>query len=339
MEFEKDVKNCPKDFSGYLRTQGVIACEDEMIQLYSDSRLAAHTVANILITGESGSGKDCMAKFIHNHSPRRSHPFIHVNCSTIPDNLFESEFFGYQPGAFTDGSPTGKKGLVSEAAGGTLFLDEIGEVSLEAQTRLLQVVQEHTMRSIGGYKDVMLDIRIISATNQDLKAMVDKGKFRLDLYYRLNVVTLNIPPLRCRKKDIQGLISSLIQKNDQIYKTHKDFTQPAMEFLMNQAWLGNIREIQNFMERLYVLEDSCLITDTLLKENYKFSHAGSVFPKTLPESLQKVLPLQDALAAFEKEYLEKTVHDCQDLKEAAQLLNIDLPVLMKKLKGYKILGL
>ena len=237
-----------------------------MVKLYSDALSIAPPDANILIVGASGTGKDCLAKFIHRHSPRAGAPFIHINCSAIPAELFESEFFGYESGAFTGSSASGRQGLIAQAAGGTLFLDEIGELNLDLQTKLLQVVQEHSMRSIGSTEYTSVNIRIIAATNRSLPGMIKAGQFRLDLYYRLNVVSFDIPPLSRRRQDIRALIEYLSLRFGQVYGCQKTFTPEAMGFLLDQEWLGNIREIQNFMEKRFVLEDASVITDTLLKE-------------------------------------------------------------------------
>ena len=174
------------------------------VKLYSDALSIAPTDANILIVGASGTGKDCLAKFIHRHSPRAGAPFIHINCSAIPAELFESEFFGYESGAFTGSSASGRQGLIAQAAGGTLFLDEIGELDLDLQTKLLQVVQEHSMRSIGSTEYTSVNIRIIAATNRSLPGMIKAGQFRLDLYYRLNVVSVSYTHLDVYKRQCQG---------------------------------------------------------------------------------------------------------------------------------------
>ena len=190
-------------FSDILLNEGIVARDSSMVKLYSDALSIAPTDANILIVGASGTGKDCLAKFIHRHSPRAGAPFIHINCSAIPAELFESEFFGYESGAFTGSSASGRQGLIAQAAGGTLFLDEIGELDLDLQTKLLQVVQEHSMRSIGSTEYTSVNIRIIAATNRSLPGMIKAGQFRLDLYYRLNVVSFDIPPLSRRRQDIR----------------------------------------------------------------------------------------------------------------------------------------
>lgn len=317
-----------EDFRKILLDQGIVAYDKGMVKLFNDAMSIAPTDANILIVGASGTGKDCLAKFIHRHSSRARAPFIHVNCSAIPGELFESEFFGYEAGSFTGGSTSGHRGLVAEAAGGTLFLDEIGELDLTLQTKLLQVVQEHSMRSIGSTEDTAVNIRILAATNRDLPEMIRAKEFRLDLYYRLNVVSFEIPPLSRRKEDIKGLIEYLSGQFGQTYGCQKTFTPEAMDFLMNQEWLGNIREIQNFMEKLYVLEDASVITDTLLKENYRFSHSSPPPAPAMPE----FKPLKQAVAEFEQQYITEVLRHCQDLDKAALILGVDRPALNHRLK-------
>lgn len=316
-----------EDFRNYLREQGIVAYDSNMVRIYSDALSIAPTDANVLIVGASGTGKDCLAKFIHRHSPRSSAPFVHVNCSAIPGELFESEFFGYESGAFTGGSYEGHRGLVAEAAGGTLFLDEIGELDMSLQTKLLQVVQEHSVRRIGSTRDTAVNIRIIAATNRKLPKMIKEGTFRLDLYYRLNVVSFDIPSLHRRRQDIKGLVEYLSEQFGQLYGCRKTFTPKAMAFLMDQEWLGNIREIQNFMEKVYVLEESQTITDTLLRDNYRFSRSDSPSANR-PE----FKPLYQAVAEFEKTYITQVLRHTQNMDEAAAILEVDRSVLNHKMR-------
>ena len=315
-------------FSDILLNEGIVARDSSMVKLYSDALSIAPTDANILIVGASGTGKDCLAKFIHRHSPRAGAPFIHINCSAIPAELFESEFFGYESGAFTGSSASGRQGLIAQAAGGTLFLDEIGELDLDLQTKLLQVVQEHSMRSIGSTEYTSVNIRIIAATNRSLPGMIKAGQFRLDLYYRLNVVSFDIPPLSRRRQDIRALIEYLSLRFGQVYGCQKTFTPEAMGFLLDQEWLGNIREIQNFMEKLYVLEDASVITDTLLKENYRFSRSPAPQTSQAPE----FKPLKQAVAEFQKTYITEVLRHTRDVDEAAQILGMDRAALNLTIK-------
>lgn len=258
------------EFKQNLIKSGAIIGESETKALFAQAYHIAPTNANILIIGDSGTGKDFLARFIHQCSQRSQNPFVHVNCSAIPEELFESEFFGYNQGAFTGAKTSGYKGIVAQASGGTLFLDEIGELEPNQQAKLLMLVQEHRIHSLGAENDTKLDIRIISATNRRLERMVEDGSFRLDLYYRLNVVSLYIPPLSKRPKDLLMLLEHLSDHYEKQFHCRKHFSADATEYLLSLPWHGNIREVQNFMEKLYVLEDEEMITAHLLKENYRF---------------------------------------------------------------------
>ncbi len=313
-------------FEQSLHKQGIIAKEASTIKLYSDARNIAPTSANILIIGDSGTGKDFLAKYIHQNSPRADKPFIHVNCSAIPADLFESELFGYSAGAFTGSSSSGQKGLAAQASGGTLFLDEIGELDLDLQTKLLMLVQDHKIHTIGASEDTDVDIRIISATNRNLEQMVHDGKFRLDLYYRLNVVSFYVAPLQKRPKDLLAFIEALGQKYEARFQCHKTFTEDALEYLKTRPWNGNIREIQNFMEKLYVLEPAETITQELLKQNYRFLE---MTPRSFAVK-KEIRPLREAVAEFEKQYIANALKKCSSPEEAAHLLEIDLDFLFRK---------
>lgn len=257
------------EFEQTLKDFGVIIREPSMRKLYAQAYHIAPTNANILIIGDSGTGKDFLAKYIHQNSTRAQKPFVHVNCSAIPADLFESEFFGYEGGAFTGAKSSGHKGLVAQAAGGTLFLDEIGELEPNLQTKLLLLVQEHRIHSLGTNRDTDLDIRIISATNRQLMDMVKNGAFRLDLYYRLNVVSFSLPPLSERPKDLLAILHHLSETYQNQYHCRKTFSADAIEYLQTLPWHGNIREVQNLLEKLYVMEEEELITEKLLRENYR----------------------------------------------------------------------
>lgn len=212
-----------------------------------------------ILTGESGTGKTMLAKYIHSISDRANEPFVSLNCASIPTNLVESELFGYEKGAFTGANSKGKKGLFETANKGTLLLDEISELPLSAQSKLLHVLQEQKYLPIGGNKPIEIDVKIIAATNKDLRTLVFNKQFREDLYYRLNVIELYLPPLRERKEDISFLIKSFIEKFNKKYFFSKSFTKEALEILEAAQWKGNIRELQHAIERLMVTNDSSII--------------------------------------------------------------------------------
>lgn len=214
--------------------------------------------STVLIVGESGTGKEMFAQSIHLESSRRNGPFVAVNCAAIPEHLLESELFGYEEGAFTGARKSGKLGLFTEAHGGTIFLDEIGEIAIEMQARLLRVIQEREVRPVGSSKVIPIDIRIITATNRNLLEEVDKGTFRKDLYYRLNILYLNIPSLRDRKKDVRLLGKYFIEKISFKYNKDIEILQEALEELQEYNWPGNIRELENIIERLVVLNDKII---------------------------------------------------------------------------------
>lgn len=234
----------------------------EMFQLAR--KVAESEVSSVLLQGESGTGKDMVAKAIHYGSRRADAPFVAINCAAIPANLIESELFGYEKGAFTDAKAR-KEGLFEQAEGGTLFLDEIGELELSLQAKLLRVLEEGAFRRVGGLKDVPLDVRIIAASNRDLKAESEAGRFRLDLYYRLSVIQIDIPPLRERGDDAILLAKRYIAHfNERLRKRVRGLTNEVTEVFRHYRWPGNVRELRNVIERVMILEDGDMITATYL---------------------------------------------------------------------------
>jgi len=292
----------------------------EMLKLYATIKKVADTPANVLILGESGTGKELVARAIHGNSARVTMPFMVINCGGIPENLLESELFGYIKGSFT-GAYTDKPGLFEIARGGTVFLDEIGELPPLLQVKLLRVVQEKTFRRIGGAEDIHVDVRIISATNQNLADNVKSGSFREDLYYRLNVIPLHLPPLRERKEDIAALTRYFIEKYSREFgKEIKTISAYALELLMHYPFPGNIRELENIIERSVALETSNII----LPENLILSHAQvEKESDSLFELSETGINLNDELAKFEKALIEKALLKAQGSKtKAAELLKI-----------------
>ncbi len=244
-----------KDPAGYISFEGMIGKSREMLKIYATIKKVAETSANVLILGESGTGKELVAKAIHQHSPRKEMPFVVINCGGIPENLLESELFGYMKGSFT-GAFTDKAGLFETANEGTIFLDEIGELPPLLQVKLLRVVQEKTFRRIGGKMDIRVNTRIISATNQNLEEKVKQGSFREDLYYRLKVVDIDLPALEKRKQDIPELVGYFIRKfNARLGSNIEGITPRAMDALIQYDWPGNIRELSNALERAVLFCD------------------------------------------------------------------------------------
>jgi len=286
----------------------------------------ANAHANVLITGESGTGKELVARAIHEKSSRKNFPFIAINCSAIPETLLESELFGYAKGAFT-GAHQRKKGLFEEANGGTLFLDEIGDLNITLQAKLLRVIQDKTIRAIGDTTDKPIDVRIITATHKDLKNAIKEGRFREDLYYRLAVIPIVMPPLRHRKEDIPILAQYFLQKYKAINNSNvKGFTPQALEKLMNMHWQGNVRELENMIERLVVLSNKNLIDAQDIPTN-----ETADFDQFISQNFQKM----PDLAQLERHYINFILDKTGGKKEkAAQILGINRRTLYRKEKEY-----
>ena len=242
--------------SGRTRCPEVVGTSEKMSKLMSFVRkVAASEVVTILIQGESGTGKDLIAKALHCQSSRRDRPFVAVNCSAIPETLMEAELFGHERGAFTD-AKAAKKGLFELADGGTLFLDEIGEMSPFLQAKLLRVLEDQIVRRVGGVQDIQVDVRVIAASNRDLERAVKERRFREDLYYRLAIISLYLPPLRDRKEDILALADFFLDHyNRKFHRTVKGITAETRRMLESYSWPGNVRELKNAVERAMILED------------------------------------------------------------------------------------
>lgn len=309
---------------------GMVGTNREMVKIFSIIKKVSDTLANILILGESGTGKELVARAIHENSSRSKKSFMAINSGGIPENLLESELFGYMKGSFT-GAYADKPGFFEMARGGTVFLDEIGELSPALQVKILRVVQEKTFRRIGGSDDIKVDVRIISATNQNLKEKVRKGEFREDLYYRLNVIPIHIPPLRERKEDIPLLINYFIRKYAQMFgKEIRNISSYAMELLANYAFPGNVRELENIIERSVAMESSNIILPeslTLHPETF----AGS--PGFNVEITDKGVDLNSELAKIEKIIIEKALQKTGGSKvKAAELLNVSFDSLRYRIE-------
>jgi two-component system, NtrC family, response regulator PilR len=320
-------KGVNRDDALFLKEMGeavgfgnMIGNSREMVKVYATIKKVADTPANVLILGESGTGKELVAKAIHENSSRRKMPIVVINCGGIPENLLESELFGYIIGAFT-GAYADKAGLFEIAHGGTVFLDEIAELPPLLQVKLLRVVQEKTFRRIGGADDIRVDVRIISATHQNLADNVKSGSFREDLYYRLNVIPLQLPPLRERKEDIPVLTKHFIEKYSREFgKEIKTISAYALELLMQYPFPGNIRELENIIERSIALETSNII----LPENLVLSkEMGKEKGREIPDLPDAGLNLNEELARFERLLIEKAMEKAGRSKtRAAELLKI-----------------
>ncbi len=298
---------------------GMIGISREMQKVVATIRKVADTPANILILGESGTGKELVARAIHENSSRSKMPFMAINSGGIPENLLESELFGYMKGSFT-GAYADRAGLFEMAKGGTVFLDEIGELPPVLQVKLLRVVQERTFRRIGGSEDIKVDVRIISATNQNLSERVKKGSFREDLYFRLNVIPINMPPLRERKEDIPLLTRHFVEKYAREFgKEVRMISVYAMELLMQYAFPGNIRELENIIERGVAMETSNII----LPENLVISANVAAMPIFDIEITDKGIDLNAEMEKIERRIIEKTLTKVKGSKtKAAELLHV-----------------
>ncbi|MFC7364164.1 MULTISPECIES: sigma-54 interaction domain-containing protein [Bhargavaea] len=285
----------------------------------------AQTDATVLFLGETGVGKSAFAKHLHELSPRRAAPFIQLNCAVLPDQLVESELFGYAKGSFTGANQQGKKGLIEAAAGGTLFLDEIGELNLQTQTKLLQVLQEKTFTPIGKTEPVKVDVRFVAATNRDLEEMVETGAFRRDLYYRINVVPVLIPSLRERTEDIPMLIHHFTDKFNGEYKRTCSFSRDAIDRLINYRWPGNVRELENMIEQLVITAPAEVIkVSDLPQKVQRCKEQINLFKGSFKEQMQ----------THEREILQDALKEAKNLNEIAEKLKIDVSTISRKLKKH-----
>jgi transcriptional regulator with PAS, ATPase and Fis domain len=298
--------------------------------------------SSVLLIGESGTGKELFAHAIHNHSLRSSLPFVAINCASIPEHLLESELFGYEDGAFTGAKKGGKKGQFELAHNGTLFLDEIGDMPLSMQSKLLRVLQEKEVQRVGGQKSIPVDVRIVAATHRDLEKMVEEGKFRRDLYYRLNVIKIEIPPLNRRKEDIKLISVSLLKKLERkFFRTGIEISKEVEQRLMEHTWPGNIRELENVLERaINVLDGQTIEVFHLplyLRELERQSTSQMISPVCKETTAEKMLPLRERLAQVEKEAILNALTMTNGNKqEAARLLEIGKTRFYEKCKIYDI---
>ncbi len=309
----------------------VIGKEQRIRDTIATARKFAKVESNIFIYGETGTGKELFAQSIHNESVRRDHPFIAINCAALSEDLLESELFGYVDGAFTGALKGGKTGLFELAHNGTVFLDEIGDISAKLQSRLLRVLQEREIMRIGHDRVIPIDIRIISASNKNLKHLVDEGEFREDLFYRLNVLKLQLPPLRERKNDIVDLSRYFIKMNGKkIGNSEITFTEEAEQMIENYPWPGNVRELSNFTERLCVLLDGNRAELSDVKGCLEDSSMIDILPVN-KESLSSVARLS------EKETIVQALENSRNKREASQVLGIDPSTLWRKMKKHGLI--
>lgn len=332
-------------FSGYMVSLSEIVNQDnyhnpitfedivgesyKLQEVVGQAKLYAQADSPVLITGESGTGKELFARAIHNLSNRNNKPFIAINCAAIPEQLLESELFGYEAGSFTGGKKEGKKGIFELAEGGTIFLDEIGEMPPHLQSKLLRVLQEKSVRRIGSHTEIPIDIRIISATNKEIDELIKNEKFRLDLLYRINIFSVEIPALRERKEDIPILVEYFTNAHTKRYKkVIKGLDPKAMRKLISYNWPGNIRELQNVMERAITLA-----TDTTIKEkdivlNYNLERS---------ENLSEGSSLSHIVGDYERKIILESLKNNSSIRETSRKLDVTHTLLINRIKKYNIL--
>lgn len=309
---------------------GVVFVSDKMKMIYEIAERISDIDATVLILGETGVGKDVLARNIYNRSIRsKKGDFIKINCGAIPADLLESELFGYEGGAFTGANQKGKPGMFELAESGILFLDEVGELPLQLQVKLLRALQEREIQRIGGTKPKKIDVRIIAATNRNLSEMVKSGDFREDLFYRLNVIPITIPPLRERREDILALIDLFLTKANEQYKFSKEIDSRLKEYFYQHDWPGNVRELINIVERLVVLTDNQLLSINDLPEEYQPENRNQ-------PNLNASSTLKEAVERAEKEILTKAAQTYQTTYEIAEALDSSQATIVRKLKKYRL---
>jgi len=335
----REIKRLREEVTPKSGFKGMIGKNERMRAVYQLIEKVAPAPSSVLITGESGTGKELVARAIHNLSRRKDAPFISVNCAALAANLLESELFGHEKGAFTDAIVM-RKGRFELADSGTLFLDEIGEMPQSLQAKLLRVLQERSFERVGGNTPLHIDVRILAATNKDLKDEVDNGKFREDLYYRLNVIHIHMPPLRERVDDIPRLVTSFLEKNSkQLGKNNLEISPEALRLLVSLPWEGNVRELENTIERAAILCNNDRIEpedvqpdSTDMTGNQEWS-SGLDIKQFIPENLS----LADVLNGIEEKLVRQALDEANSIQaRAAEKLGITKSLLQYKMKKYKL---
>ena len=304
---------------------------EEMKRIYDLALRIAVVDTQVLIYGESGVGKEVLANFIHSNSMRRDKPFIKINCAAIPESLLESELFGYAEGAFTGAKKGGKPGVFEIASGGTLFLDEVGEMPLNIQVKLLRALQDQEILKVGASKPVKYDARLLFATNRNLEKEISAGRFREDLYYRINVVPVTIPALRERPEDIAILAATYLEKFNKKYNLDKKLSAEALEVFTAYSWPGNIRELINVLERLIITSQHEVVSLEDLPRNMFQQVAQKLSAQGGP-----LLPLRNVIDMVERDVIERALRECRSLRQAARALGVDPSTLLRKAEKYKI---
>ncbi len=341
-KLEKENLLLKKDLKNRYGFKNLVGRSPRMVEIYGLIMTVARTRTTVLITGESGTGKELVARAIHYESSRKDKPFVAINCGAIPENLLESELFGYQKGAFT-GAVANKEGLVEQADGGTLFLDEITEMPPFLQVKLLRFIQEKNLRRIGGTSDINVDVRLIAATNKDVEKEVREGRFREDLFYRLNVIRIEVPPLRERRDDIPVLARHFVEKYSKEFgKDIKGISEEALKLLVEYDYTGNVRELENAIERAVALETKDVITPDVLPSSIRdnVSIRALNTRKDVPGIVVEIPPdgidLEKTVQNFEKAIIMDALKKAGGVKKrAAELLGLSFRSMRYKLSKYE----
>jgi len=320
----------------FEKTDGIIGKNPKMLQIFKLVKRVARSDSTVIITGESGCGKGLIAKAIHRNSKRSDKPFITINCGAIPENLLESELFGHVKGAFT-GATASKTGKFELARGGTIFLDEIGDMSSSLQVKILRVLEEKEFEQVGGIKTLSADVRIVAATHRNLQQLVEEKVFRQDLYYRLNVIPVKVPPLKDHKSDIPFLVAHFLKEfNRKCEAEVQNFSSEATELLKRHDWPGNVRELKNIVERLVVLKFEGVIETDDLPESLTGTLGKTVSTPSV-EISEEGINLNTAVTEFEKRLILESLHQTNWIKnKAAKLLKLNRTTLVEKIKRYKL---
>jgi PAS domain S-box-containing protein len=316
-----------------LKCKGLVYKSQAMADTLKFASKVAPFDSTVLITGESGTGKEVLAKFIHHYSPRKDGPFIKVNCSAIPSELFESELFGYVPGSFTGASSQGKTGMFELADGGTILLDEVGELDISVQPKLLRVLQEMEVHPVGAESPVKIDVRVLAATNVNLAEAVKEGSFREDLFFRLNVLPIKIPPLRERKEDVSEIASHFLEQLNRKYKKNIVFTSEVEDILTNYSWPGNVRELENLVEYLFIVNPGNEISIEQLPSWVLTEHVMEEYTCETGDCTPR---LEYILGMYEKNIIRVALSKHNSIRETAETLDIHPSTLCRKIKKYNI---
>ncbi|GIX47043.1 MAG: acetoacetate metabolism regulatory protein AtoC [Candidatus Tectimicrobiota bacterium] len=327
--------NLRRQLKAKYRYENIVSDHPKMQEVFATIEKVADSDSTVLICGESGTGKELIARAIHYNSYRQDKPLVPINCAAIPAELLEAELFGYEKGAFTGATAT-RIGRFELAHGGTLFLDEIAEMSPALQAKLLRVLQEREFERVGGVRTIKVDVRIIAATNKNIEELVARNQFREDLYYRLNVIPIHVPPLRERKSDIPLLVTHFIERfNAEKRRQIQGITPEALQVLMNYDWPGNVRELENAIERAVILKGSGLITPADLPPKLAQGVSGDFFPVIdIPD---EGLDFEGVMQAFERQLLTKALQKTHGVKsKAAELLHMNRTTLVEKVKKLRL---